>query len=597
MTWLWDWDHMISPARVLRQYLFEHGTIPFWNFYLCGGQFELQNPQSFTFTWPSLLYYLIHPAAAIMVLWALLTAAGTLAMARLLELAGSRSWIAWSCAVAFTFSGYFGAHFNQGHATFSFFHLVLLLCWLTAREWRLQFDSGKSRLIIPPIVLASFLLFSAPAIQTMVYAFPAFLVIAAFLFWPVKRPSGAPRERNGFASGVIISMIFGIFSASYKFFPVLFQSLSRRRDDIFLERYPPDILFKTMFTFVLHPHRMWQEYKAPERMFGWWEYAAFISPVLVGLALMAPVVYFAARLFRRGMRHSLVESEVKPSAILHDRLMISGLLLMMMGALLCLGNGFWLDATNGARVGGPLAKILQSVRVFPRFQFLSLFGAAICGGLCLELLVSRRAFLNLIPARVMLLLLIAGPSVVQAAIMIHSIEAIPDRFMEERFGLKSSFDEMARGKNLLLSNRILLMPGIISAQDLMVRHGVVVAECYDQFFPIKQEFQLRAPDLLRPMTTPRLARLEKLTGRAFDLSIPSNLDQNIIFNLALVQDAKVTPQPMIGPRGMEFDRASVAGKSIHVEFPVDDAVFGALVSMVSLIAVLGIYLRERRYPK
>ena len=588
---------MISPARVLRQYLFEHGTIPFWNLYLCGGQFELQNPQSFAFTWPSLLYYLIQPAAAIMVLWALLTAAGTWSTARLLQYAGIRKSISWTCAVAFSFSGYFGAHFNQGHATFSFFHLVPLLCWAVVREWHRHLESSRPRLIVPWLVLLTFLLFSAPAIQAMVYGFPALLILVFILIWPnaagrvAGRGAGIVSGRvTSFASGIAASLTLGVLSASYKFLPVLFQSFSRHREDIFTERYSPDILLKTMFTFVSRPDRMWQDYDFPKRYFGWWEYAAFISPVVVILALLMPIVYFSLRALR----------PLRTSQAFRQRLAIAGVMLTVMGMGLCLGNGFWLDAIRGESVGGPVgatvARLLQSVRVFPRFQFLSLFGLTICAGIGLELLFSRLAFLNPTPkviTRAIIILLVAGPSLVQSAVMIHAINAIPDRAMESHFGFRDSFDAMARDKSLFLSNRVLLMPGILSAQDLMVRRGAVVSECYDPFFPVKPEFQRRFPGYLRPATSPAAAQLENVTTRSFDLLVPPSLTQNLLLNLPLVMESKVTPEPFIGRGGMEFDRASVAGRTIHVEFPLDDASFGAVVSLVAIITAVGMWLREK----
>jgi hypothetical protein len=36
-----DWDSTTSMILSLRQHLFEHGTVPIWNFTRCGGQPEL----------------------------------------------------------------------------------------------------------------------------------------------------------------------------------------------------------------------------------------------------------------------------------------------------------------------------------------------------------------------------------------------------------------------------------------------------------------------------------------------------------------------------------------------------------------------------
>ena len=196
--------------------------------------------------------------------------------------------------------------------------------------------------------------------------------------------------------------------------------------------------------------------------------------------------------------------------------------------------------------------------------------------------------------RVTMMLLVAGPSLVQSAVMIHSINAIPDRIMVERFGLKESLDVMAHDKSLFLSNRVLLMPGILSAQDMMVRRGAVVSDCYDPFFPVKPDFQRRIARVLRPATSPAAARLENVTTRSFDLVVPSALTQNLLLNLPLVMEAKVTPEPFIGRGGMEFDRAAVAGRAIHVEFPLDDAIFGGFVSVIAIITAAGMWLKEKK---
>ncbi len=565
---------MISPGRVLQKYLFDHGTVPFWNLYLCGGQFELQNPQSYAFTWPSLFYYLMPPAAAIMVIWALLTAVGTWSTAKLLEMAGARPWIAWTCATAFTFSGYFGAHFNQGHATFCFFHLVPLLCWVMTKEWQQQMSTGRSRLVNPWLVIVVFLLFSAPAIQTLVYALPAVLILAAVLIWPQSRAPGAVRASASFAGGLFVSGILGVLTASYKFMPVLFQSLSRQRQGMFEERYRPALMLKTLLTFVSEPGRMWQDYRFPERIFGWWEYAAFISPVLLVLALAALYVVVKGR--SRGL--------------IQRRFMITGLVLMTTGFLLTLGNGFWLDVIRAMKVDGLFERFLHSFRIFPRFQVLFLFGATICCALFMEIFAPRRAAF-----RAAMIVLIAGPSLAQAAVMVHGIYAIPDRAMIARLKLEASFSDMARQESLFLSNRVLIMPGIISAQDLMIRRGAIIDGCYEQFFPVRPQFQRQTSDILRPATTPPLVRLENVTSTSFQLKVPADLDRNLVLNLPLVIEAKFEPEPSLGQTGLEFERASVAGRAIQVRFPVDDAQFGGVVSITAIMTAIGLYLSERRH--
>ncbi|MEY4630306.1 MAG: hypothetical protein RIQ81_426, partial [Pseudomonadota bacterium] len=351
-TWSWDWDFFISSARALRIYLYDHGTIPLWNLFVCGGQPELPNPQSFALTWPSLFIYLFPPAVAIMMLWLVMSVVGAWSTAGLLRLSGVSRAISWIFSLALVFSGYFGAHFNQGHATFAFFHLIPLVAFAAVRDLERK-STGKqgNGLLAWPVVFASFLLFSAPSVQALVYGFPLLLVL-----WIAFR---APMR-------TLVSMLIGMMLASYKFMPVLFQSLARKRPDIFLEAYPPSILQKTLFTFVSQPELMWESYQHPWRFYGWWEYAAFISPVLMLCGICG--------IFMLPQRR--------------DKLLVSGVILMLAGAILALGNGFWVE-----RFG--MVPFIRSVRVFPRFQFLLLTGATWVGALfaqqCWNWLAMRKA--------------------------------------------------------------------------------------------------------------------------------------------------------------------------------------------------------------
>jgi len=84
LTLFGDWDYMASMVSSLRIHLFEHGTIPTWNFLLCGGRPELAIPSSWAWAWPSLLAYTLPPNAALLTLWLSMTAIGILAMRSLL---------------------------------------------------------------------------------------------------------------------------------------------------------------------------------------------------------------------------------------------------------------------------------------------------------------------------------------------------------------------------------------------------------------------------------------------------------------------------------------------------------------------------------
>ena len=80
---------MIASLRV---HLFEHQTIPVWNFMFCGGRPELAVPFSWAYTWPSLFGYALAPMHAIIAAWIALSLVGLLAAKSLFEgWSGSRS--------------------------------------------------------------------------------------------------------------------------------------------------------------------------------------------------------------------------------------------------------------------------------------------------------------------------------------------------------------------------------------------------------------------------------------------------------------------------------------------------------------------------
>ena len=91
-----DWDVMASMIASLRVHLFEHHTIPVWNFMLCGGRPELAVPYSWAYTWPSLFAYALEPVQAIVVLWIVLSLVGLFSSKSLFQRwSGSRcgAWV------------------------------------------------------------------------------------------------------------------------------------------------------------------------------------------------------------------------------------------------------------------------------------------------------------------------------------------------------------------------------------------------------------------------------------------------------------------------------------------------------------------------
>lgn len=568
LTWSWDWDFFISSARSLRIYLYEHGTVPLWNLFICGGQLELVNPQSFAFTWPSIFLYALPPAPAIISLWLVLSLVGTWSTAGLLRLSGVSPAISWIFSTAFAFSGFFAAHFNQGHATFAFFHLIMLLAYCAARDLTPQLAAGSKKrqktgkpILAWGVVGASFLLFSAPSIQALVYGLPLLLVLWAVYGFPVR---------------TVTSCLAGMMMASYKLMPVIFQSLGRTREDIFFEAYPPTFLLKTLFTFVDQPALMWERYNFPGRFYGWWEYCAFISPLVVLLSLGG---FWLVGKNRR------------------NRLLVAGITLILIGGILSLGNKFWLDLL------GPLP-VLRSVRVFPRFQFLLLAGVTFAGAIVAEKICGRgmraqkKSRLNLFDQKrlvtVLLAALVSAPSLLQAGYLVHGLTAYRDAEVAQEFGLASGLAATKGSDELWLFQRIFRVPLILSAQDLILRTGSGIAEeCYDPFFPVKERFQVWRPEPMRPVTSPVNVKLAAIDATSFTVSVPSGLQEELVLNLPLIPEAQMEPRPVLTPRGLAFAAREVAGGKIRFSVDVQDMMFGVYLSLLVAVACAWLFIRER----
>ena len=110
-----DWDFVSSMILSLRIHLYEYGTIPTWNFRLCGGSPELSAPHSWAYVWPSLFAYALPPNSAILSLWIVLTLVGFFSMRALLLRWSGSVLGANKGACLYVFSGYFAARFNGGH--------------------------------------------------------------------------------------------------------------------------------------------------------------------------------------------------------------------------------------------------------------------------------------------------------------------------------------------------------------------------------------------------------------------------------------------------------------------------------------------------
>src|SRR5438034_4339320 len=224
LTLFRDWDYFASHAASLHHYLWDHGTVPRWNFHLCAGEPELANPQSWAFTWPSLFTYVFTPNWALLTLWIALSVAGLATTFVLL-----RRWLgdpvaAFAGAVLYVCNGFFASHFNQGHVTFAFFHLIPVLVWAAERATDYELDPASGRKPCIAVVLVSALLFTGGLPHAVLYFYAAFLIYALCRFHSVLGARGWAQACRSHVR-LLAAHLCGAAVASYKLLPVALWEL------------------------------------------------------------------------------------------------------------------------------------------------------------------------------------------------------------------------------------------------------------------------------------------------------------------------------------------------------------------------------------
>lgn len=395
-----DWDNVTSMILSLRVYLFEHGTIPTWNFMFCGGRPELAVPFSWAYTWPSAFGYLLPPNHALLALWLLLTGVGFFATRALLVRWSGSAWGATLGACTFALCGCFAMRFNAGHVSFAFFHLVPLMLYVfetgfdAAREGRPLIRSSLGALLV------SFLFMTAALPHGLIHFYPAFLALVVY------RLLGSGRGSRRAALAPLTAHGLGIWLAAYKLWPVIQWQLQHPREGVELESYGLLEVIGNTLELVPDPLAL-----VDARPYPLWEYSAFVGPLPWLLALVA--VGFALR----GRRSPMGATGF-------------GVVLVWLGLALSLGNdtplapGYFFE---------PLP-MLGGVRAFPRYQILIVLGLAVLLAQAWPLVAGTLRETWSRPVLALLVLGILAPLVYQDALVLGSMRAKPISEIQAAYG-------------------------------------------------------------------------------------------------------------------------------------------------------------------
>jgi len=443
-----DWDYFVSHAASLRSHLVEHGTIPQWNFQFCGGTPELANPQSWAYAWPSLFAYALPPVIALLALWAAMTALGAFSLWAWLRRSGYSRPAAAAAVATYAFSGFFAAQFNQGHATFAFFHLIPPLL-LTADSFLDARESAGASAKAPAVffVLTGLLLFSGGLPHALFYAYPALP-----LFLLVRSLSRAPKPKALAELAALHAASIGL--AAYKLWPVILWEMRHPRLGVQIETTPLTSILVSLGT----ARRSFfpREIFFPGQTWGSWEHDAYIGPAALLAAMIA-----TALIFRRGAGRRAVTAQAAAA--------FAGV-----GLLLALGNGHPLSP---ARFFGFLP-LLRGVRVFARYQFLVVLGASILTAHGLDFLLESLAVKRATrPAALLawgLSALIAAPVLRQAAFLIRDIPILDDAELDRSYEL-----DPHDGTPKAAWQTADAATEFLSHQSFLLRRGASVINCYE----------------------------------------------------------------------------------------------------------------------
>lgn len=484
LTLFSDWDSVASMIASLRIHLFEHGTVPVWNFSFCGGRPELAVPFSWAYTWPSLFAYAFEPNAAILAVWAALTTVGVLSLAALLRRWTGSPLAAATGACLYAFNGYFAVTFVAGHVSFAFFHLVPLLMLLFERSFAAACRGHSPLGTCALATLAAFALFSGGLPHALFHFYPALAALILLRVAQAAHRSGCAFALRA-ATAPCVAHVLGLWLAVYKLWPVMRWQTEFPRGGIYPESR--SLLAILDGAVGLVPGFLRTDLlgvRDPFRLGG----NAYLGPLPWLLAAVAVVALARRRRSPSG----------EPGARAPDHLLTAfALALVLAGLALALGNANpWSPAVWFAHV-----PFLAGVRGFGRYEILSIFGVA---------LLAAQALACLRRLRLPLAFLAVGPILVQAGLLAWRIPALPNAAIVSRYDVEPHPEP---------PEFIGVPVGTTRHRTALLEQGYWIANCYENL-------TLPAPPVTAavgariPLSTPPPARLEALgrdrLGLGFD---------------------------------------------------------------------------------
>jgi hypothetical protein len=466
---------------------------------------------------------------------------------------------AWFAATLFVFNGYIASRFSRGHVIFAFFSLIPIIidAFESAYGDRLGGKARFSNHLV--LIAATWLLFTAGLPPPLFYFYPAFIlfVLARVLRDWRRQESNLPVKA---AAQTLAFHLAGFLLAAYKFVPIVQYQYENPRGGVVLER----MSFGTILeNFIRFSERYGASAQAifEGQKWGLWEYNAYIG--LLPLLFAVGAVVVAARWVRKR------EFEFFYLGF--------AIILIVAGALLALGNDGW----------GPAAlfrhlPLIEGIRVFARYQILTIFGMIILGAYFLAAL--ERIFPPRLKRAVWLCAILGvAPGIYQSYILVKDVRAVSESALDDQF----AFPAVAVPA---LANQAMPAEGTIMESHLL-RKGYWVANCYEPLSVPNIGWEGRTLALSAPVAPKDV----KLGSNYFELRYESAmLGQNDLrLNYPVTSYLSFEPQPFKIESGFAwFHGADVAqlGK-LKVEANTSATTTGLVISCLGLVMSAGLFYR------
>ncbi len=272
-----DWDLFTTVTAVPVGAIVDYGQFPFWNPYLMGGNILFHHPEVAIFSPFILLHLLLGPVVGLKIQVLICYFLGLRGSYRLGRTLGMSPVAGFLMAIGYFGSIHFALHIAEGHMPFTHF---CFLPWFV--HFVLQSMQVRRKIIWAGVMLALMILGNGGAVPLLYTALFSLLLFAL---------RSLSEKKISYLTHLALAALIGIGLSAVKFIPMVIYLAQNRWPGFPNESIPLSAL-GTIF-FGLEHSLLVKNF--PEQFWAWHEYAAYISPLMVVLAVFGLAAQFGKR--------------------------------------------------------------------------------------------------------------------------------------------------------------------------------------------------------------------------------------------------------------------------------------------------------------